>query len=171
MGGSSRPTGDSSHPTTSAVPQREREDSSSRDEGRFPSLVENVLDVIMILNSDGTMRCQSPSIRNVTGYEPAEQQGKSIFDLIHPEDKPSATSAFGQLLDRQIATLDMELRIRHKDGSWRLVEAKGKNLLDDPTVAGIVANFHEITERGQEGESFPLSDEYIRPFIQTFSWM
>jgi hypothetical protein len=43
--------------------------------------------------------------------------------------------------------------------------------MDDPTVAGIVANFHDITERGQGSGAFPLSDDYIRPFIQTFSWM
>jgi PAS domain S-box-containing protein len=172
MGGSSRPTGDSLQSKTSAAPQPERTvDSPPRNEGHFPSLIENIMDVIMVLNGDGTMRSQSPSIRNVTGYEPEERQGKSIFDLIHPDDQPDATSAFGQLLDKQIATLDMELRIRHKDGSWRLVEAKAKNLMDDPTVAGIVANFHDLTARGQGDESFQITDDYIRPFIQTFSWM
>ena len=171
MEGSSRPTENKPRPTINVVTACERaEGASEREDERFPSLIENVSDVLMVLSSDGTLRCQSPSIRNVTGYEPGERQGKSIFELIHPDDKPGASAAFAQLLDRQIATLDMELRIRHKDGSWRLVEAKGKNLLDDPTVAGIVANFHEITEHGQ-AEGLPLEDEYMRPFIQTFSWM
>ena len=40
-----------------------------------------------------------------------------------------------------------ELRARHSDGSWRSIEAVGKNLLDDPAVGGIVVNYRDITAR------------------------
>ena len=40
-----------------------------------------------------------------------------------------------------------EFRIKHADGSWRWIEAVGKNLLDDPAVGGVVVNYRDITTR------------------------
>ena len=40
-----------------------------------------------------------------------------------------------------------EFRIQHTDGTWRTMEAIGRNLLDDPAVAGIVINHRDVTER------------------------
>ncbi len=37
--------------------------------------------------------------------------------------------------------------MRHADGSWRYIEVVGTNLLDDPSVDGIVANYRDITQR------------------------
>ena len=40
-----------------------------------------------------------------------------------------------------------EFRARHVDGSWRVVEAVAKNLLDDPAIGGIVVNYRDVTDR------------------------
>ncbi|MCX6914435.1 MAG: PAS domain S-box protein, partial [Verrucomicrobia bacterium] len=42
-----------------------------------------------------------------------------------------------------------EFRLRHKEGTWRALEATARNLLDDPNVAGVVVNSRDITERQQ----------------------
>jgi predicted signal transduction protein with EAL and GGDEF domain len=39
------------------------------------------------------------------------------------------------------------LRVRHADGPWRYLEAVIRNMLDDDTVAGMVINYRDITER------------------------
>src|SRR6266705_3922135 len=39
--------------------------------------------------------------------------------------------------------------MRHADGSWRWLRVTGTNLLDDPSVGGIVCNAHDITESRQ----------------------
>jgi PAS domain S-box-containing protein len=171
MGGWSSPFEERTLAATGIPADREAENASNADQAAFSLMAETSSDVLMVLSSDGILRSQSPSIRNVTGYEPEERLGKSIFELVHPDDQPGAASAFTSLLEKQNATMSLELRIRHKDGSWRLVEAKGKNLLDDPTVAGIVANFHEISPPAHETDSTRSDDDHIRPFIQTFSWM
>jgi signal transduction histidine kinase len=41
----------------------------------------------------------------------------------------------------------VRFRIRHRDRSWRIFEAAGRNLLHDPAIAGIVVNSRDITER------------------------
>jgi len=132
----------------------------------FRPLIERALDVVLVLNRDGTIRYESPSIQNVTGYTPEERKGKSVFDLIHPDDMASATSAFSQLLQNQVASAHMELRLQHKDGSWRSIEAIGQNLLDHPVVAGIVANFRDITERKQAEEALRESEQKYKTILE-----
>ena len=40
-----------------------------------------------------------------------------------------------------------EFRLRHKDGSYRTIDAIFRNLLDDKKINGIIANYRDITER------------------------
>jgi hypothetical protein len=47
----------------------------------------------------------------------------------------------------------VEFRLRHKDGSWRHVEATRTNLLDDLAVKGVVSNSRDITERRRAEEA------------------
>ena len=47
-----------------------------------------------------------------------------------------------------------EFRVKHADGSWRWIEAVGKNLLDDPAVGGVVVNYRDITDaQGARGRA------------------
>ena len=58
-------------------------------EGYFRSLTENSSDIVTILESDGIIRYQSPSITAVLGYGPAETIGQSALSFVHTEDLPS----------------------------------------------------------------------------------
>jgi signal transduction histidine kinase/CheY-like chemotaxis protein len=53
----------------------------------------------------------------------------------------------------------VEYRLRHADGSWRLVEAIASNQLDNPDIAGIVVNAHDITERKRAEDAVRLAKE------------
>src|SRR5262249_16187399 len=44
-------------------------------------------------------------------------------------------------------TRSLEFRFPHKEGSWRVLEAKVSSLLENPAVAGIIVNSRDITER------------------------
>jgi len=41
----------------------------------------------------------------------------------------------------------VEIRVRAADGAWRWLEATCTNMLDDPAVEAVVANFRDVTER------------------------
>ena len=43
--------------------------------------------------------------------------------------------------------LPIEMRMRHRDGTWRWVETIDTNRLDTPAVHGIVTNVRDITDR------------------------
>jgi PAS domain S-box-containing protein len=113
----------------------------------FRALVENARDVIVILNEDGTIRYESASYKSILGYDPEEEVGKSGFEYVHPDDMEKATETFHKLIGSPLgSSVQAELRARHKDGTWHTIEVIGRNLLGNPAVRGIVANFRDITE-------------------------
>jgi PAS domain S-box-containing protein len=133
-----------------------------RSEEHFRSLIENLSDVILIMDADGTISYIGPSVRRVLGYEPKERTGISGFDLIHPDDLPVVIDAFSRSVQTQGFHEPIEMRIRHKDGSWRVVQGVGNNLLGNPSVAGMVVNFRDITDQKSAEEALKESEEKYR---------
>ncbi len=116
-------------------------------EEHFRVMIENSLDDVAILNSDGDIMYQSPSIERVLGYKLDEHKGKNSFMFIHPDDRAYVIKTFTELVKKPGSTQQGELRAQHRDGSWRTLEVMARNFLNDPVVGGILANFRDITER------------------------
>ena len=122
-------------------------------ERRFQALIEHSWDAIALLTADGTVTYASPATRRILGYDPDELVGRNALELIHPDDRALTSRLLGQLLAQPGASATAEYRFCHKDGSWRWLEGTGTNLLGDPSVQGIVANFRDITERKRIDEA------------------
>ena len=120
-----------------------------RSEKYFRSLIENALDAIAIVDANGTLIYESPAFERMLGYEFEDRIGRSSLELVHADDMPKVTMGIAVLIQKPGVTQHTEVRARHKDGSWRTLEIVGRNLLDDPVVKGVVANFRDITERKQ----------------------
>jgi PAS domain S-box-containing protein len=94
------------------------------------------LDVIGVLEEDGTVRHVSPSVRAVLGYRPEEVVGTSVFDYIHPDDVQRALEALAETLATPGVLPPVRFRARRADGAWRHMEVVRNNCLGDPSVAG-----------------------------------
>jgi diguanylate cyclase (GGDEF)-like protein/PAS domain S-box-containing protein len=116
-------------------------------DARFRSMVQNATDVYGIVDADGTTLYTSPAVTNVLGWRPDELIGRSGLDLVHPEDLPGAQLLLTDLVARPGGEVTTELRLVRADGGWCQVEATGKNMLDDPTVGGVVVNYRDVTQR------------------------
>ncbi len=111
------------------------------------SLIENSSDIIGILDREGTILYQSPSIEKVLGYKPEELVGQSGFDLVHPDDQALAIETFQARVASKQETSPVEIRLQHKNGSWRTLESNSQNLLDHDAVKGFVVNSRDVTKR------------------------
>ena len=114
-------------------------------ERRFRALMENAWDGFTLLEADGTVLETTPTTFRGLGYTEEEYVGRNGFDLLHPDDAATVHELMGRVLARQGERVTAQYRLRHKDGSWRWVEAVGTNLLDDPSVKAIVVNHRDIT--------------------------
>ncbi|HYT37390.1 MAG TPA: PAS domain S-box protein [Ktedonobacteraceae bacterium] len=125
----------------------------------FRSLIEKSFDAIVVLDLQGKVQYASPSTQRLLGYSAEELVGRYAFDLIHPDDLEQTLGLFSNLLQAPDTRLTIEFRVLHKDGSIRWMEGTGTNLLDDPNVEAIVANYHDISERKQAEERQRLLNE------------
>jgi len=114
-----------------------------RREEHYRSLTENSLDLVSIVNTDGTIRYASPSHERILGYFIDELVGENVFGFVHPDDQPRVRAAAKQ----GDGPLSVEYRIRHKDGSFRTLESFGRDLSHLAGVGGIVVNSRDVTER------------------------
>jgi PAS domain S-box-containing protein len=120
-----------------------------RSEAYFRSLIEKSADLVAILDESGAIRYASPSYHTVLGLEPGTLIGRSAFELVHPADREPVLATFRSIVEGAdpASFRPAEHRLRHADGSWRVVETSGRNRLHDPHLRGVIINSRDITER------------------------
>lgn len=118
-----------------------------REQRRYETLVEESTDANAIVDPDGTVEFVTPSVEYALGYRAEELIGESCFDYVHPEDREAVRDQFARLVEDPDYRASTEFRFKHADGSWIVLHARGRNLLDDPAIDGLVVYTHEITEQ------------------------
>ena len=130
------------------VTERRRADALLRSrEELFRSLIENASDVITILSADGTSLYESPSVERVLGWKPEELVGRPSFALLHKDDLEHVEQAYAPILAGEEPG-PIEFRLRHRDGSWRMVEAIGRRRRQDGEWV-VVVNYRDVTDQRQ----------------------
>ncbi|MBA2645706.1 MAG: DUF4118 domain-containing protein [Pyrinomonadaceae bacterium] len=143
--------------------ERERAEAALRhSERHYRSLIEHSYDVITVLDADGLILYQSPSIRQWRGYEPSDIIGRQVRDFVHADDLPAIEEGLTFKLSQPGVPIKFECRMRHQDGSWRHVEGTSINLLTDPAIGGIIINTRDTTERKQMEAALRESEERLR---------
>jgi two-component system sensor histidine kinase UhpB len=113
---------------------------------RLLLLMDHSPDFIELIGKEGLILGVSSAVTSLAGYAPEEVVGLRYTDLVHPEDCERVASAFAQLLAHGGAG-PITLRYRRKDGSWRTIQASGRNLLDDPAARALVVLTHDMTDQ------------------------
>jgi two-component system, cell cycle sensor histidine kinase and response regulator CckA len=131
-------------------------------EAHFRSLIENAQDLITIVDARCVIRYHSPSLERLLGWSAAELDGRLALELAHPDDVDGLRETFAALLARSDATAEREYRVATRDGGWKRLETRARNLLHDPAVGGIVLNSQDVTDRRQAEEGLRLSEEQLR---------
>lgn len=70
----------------------------------------------------------NPRLFSMAGYAVNELDlnASTIRSLIHPDDQLPFQSTFNATLNGEVPNLDVECRLRHKDGHWLWVRCRGK---------------------------------------------
>jgi PAS domain S-box-containing protein len=131
--------------------QRIRRQLAERDQ-LFQLISENAADMIALVDSDGRRLYNSPAYQKVLGYSPEDLRATSSIEQIHPDDRARVLQAAEKArLSGQGERA--EYRIRHKDGSWRILESTACAIRDATgrTDKLVIVN-RDITERKRAEE-------------------
>ena len=111
------------------------------------AILEHSSDVLALLDASGTILFTSQAVTRVLGYSPDELQGRSAFELLHPDDLKRVQTLFAGLVSNPAEPVTAAVQYRHKDGSYRTIEGVGVNRLSDPVVRAVVVNYRDLTTR------------------------
>ena len=148
--------------------RKQAEEKLRYEEHRFRTLAEQSSDIIVIVNREGIITYENQAIERALGFKVEERIGASLFDLIHPDDLKLLTDASEKLAsDKNAPTLKNEVRLRHKNGSWRTFEVTGSNLVSDTVIEGLIINLYDITERKQAEAKLKQTLESLKKAVGT----
>ncbi len=125
----------------------ERTDALNVQERRFRSLAQNSSDLLMVIDADGTVSYQSAAVGRVLGFDEVELLGRSLNELVHPEDFSTFLGALSKSPPPPAAPGVVEARLVRRDGGWTTAEVTVTNLLGEAVVGGILLTIRDIAER------------------------
>ena len=116
-------------------------------EARFRSLAQHSSDVISIVGPSGLITYQSSSTERVFGFGPAGLVGTPLDSWVHPDDRAVLLAALETACRGATVHGVVACRLRAENGTWRHTETTVTNLVEDPSVGGIVLNTRDVSER------------------------
>ena len=123
-----------------------------QNERRLQAVIESAGDVITVLDRGGRIISQNRVATRLLGYEPGNLVGRSLFDLVHPDDLPQFYSAFFNVIEEFQVDAIVQFRHRHSDGSYRALEATVSRLRD-VSVSLVVLVCRDVIRQLRSGYS------------------
>ena len=126
---------------------------------RYAHLLENASDAFAVIAPDGLITYCSPASEHLLGYQPRDLLGRRVAELVrlvHPEDAARRGRDLLKVLAEPGRTSMFDIRIRHRDGSYRWLNVTASNRTADSAVAGIVLNGHDVSAEHEADDQLRL---------------
>jgi diguanylate cyclase (GGDEF)-like protein/PAS domain S-box-containing protein len=143
------------------------EDKLRREEQIFRIITDQSSDMIILMDLEGRILYINPVVEKLLGFKPGEAIGIKGFENIHPEDMPFFKEQFYLLTkNRDAHVLQGEIRLRHRNGSYRTFELLGSNIGDNDFIEAVIVSCRDITERKKSEEALRQSEERYRTILE-----
>ena len=113
----------------------------------FRAITQNSTDVVVVVDKTGTISYANSALKRSLGYDLDEVIGIDAFYFIVPDERSRALRDFADSIMTKGELIPNAFHLQHKDGSKRLFEGIGTNLLSNPNVRGFVMNIRDVTDR------------------------
>jgi PAS domain S-box-containing protein len=110
-------------------------------------VLERSHDLITVTDPGGTIVYASPSWQRLTGWSPEELVGRSVYELIHPDDHAGADTAIAHVVEGG-AIDTAPHRVRTRDGRWIRFDANGVPVYDAAgNLVYLLGTARDVSER------------------------
>lgn len=107
-------------------------------------------EVVVVTDERGAVRFASPAVERLLGVGAEALPGRLLTELTHPDDRAVLTSAAEHCrpaLEDKPVDVRLDIRLRHNDGRWIWVEGLVADVLEEPSVRGLVWSFRDVSDR------------------------
>jgi diguanylate cyclase (GGDEF)-like protein/PAS domain S-box-containing protein len=139
--------------------RREAEATLRRSEAHFRLVVERMVDVVLLLDRDGTIQYASPSLATAIGQRPEDVTDRSLVEQLHPDDASVFRAGMTRAFERPGESNPCELRLRGRDGEWLPFEALVNRMIDPVGRQLIVVVARSSAERKRAERALRESEE------------
>jgi two-component system, sporulation sensor kinase A len=139
--------------------QKKVERALRESEAKYRLIAEHSTDLITVIDPSGRIQYVSPSHFTVLGYEEGEIKG-AILDLVHPDDMEGLSDQFMKALVKKIP-FQTEFRLRHKNGDWILLEARGVPVMTKEGHVESLVTFARDVTKAKQTEELMLKSEKL----------
>ena len=118
---------------------------------RNAALLEQATEVLAVIGPDGSIEWASRSMHDLHGVSARDAVGQSGFAFVHPKDKQRLVDELTWRAHTPGEHRPLTYRAAHADGTWRVLQMRSKNALDNPAVHGLVVAISDITTLAANG--------------------
>ena len=135
----------------------------------FKSIIQNISDIVTLVNREGKFIYNNSAITRVLGYEPSDLDGRSITELVHPDDTKRIKDRFSGLVNKDGIGELIEFRFLSKSGRYLLIESIGNIQLNNPAFQSIILISRDITEKRKVEDAIKISEEKLKSLVHNIS--
>ena len=148
------------------ITERKQMENKLKDsEKRLRLITNNMMDLITVMDMNGTVEYISPSHRQILGYKSEELIKKWGVDLIHPDDREKIRQTLRETFKEKKYHM-VEFRFLHADGHYVWLETVVNQMLDEEQKqTGVVISSRDITERKKAENALQNSEEKYRQIL------
>ncbi|RMG78318.1 MAG: PAS domain S-box protein [Bacteroidetes bacterium] len=139
------------------------QEATKKQQQYLQTLTENISDIVLHLNYDGTILYISKPVEEKTGYAVKELVGKKWQDLIHPEDLPEFKQKYKEFISRK-KECEATYRIKTKKGNVLWMRSRGKKL-HLKGFSGVLTTIHDITDVYEYSEIISEQNKILKMLI------
>lgn len=150
------------------ITERKRAEQELQESRRsYRSLVENTLDIIYSIDTNGRFTYISPNVSHY-GYAPEDLIGHPMQEFIHPDDMEEVLASFNRSLETEVKAA-LVFRFTGKSGDVIWFEERGVQRREHGELIGFSGVIRDITERRRAEEMLRESEAKYRNLIETTS--
>jgi len=150
----------------SDITERKKAEESLREShAKYKQLVENISDVILTLDLNGTVTYISPVVQRLFGYTVPDVVGQHFSRFVHPEDLSRVLEGFRHRVAGEYGA--NEFRLLTKDGHERVVRTSQTPIVKDETVTGFNYIMTDYTDRRKAEDELRKSEAYVKNLLES----
>ena len=151
------------------ITERRRWEVAGDEVAEFRALIQNGASITLVLERGGEIRSSSSVVTRLLGHDQEQLEGKPFACIVNDGDRDTLAAALRAVCAPGARPVTVDLKLVRRTGGTVPFALTFTNLLDDPSLGGIVATGHDISDRVVVEEDLRESNSLLATTLEAIS--